>query len=493
MLNRSNKLTGPFMIQLKNKFRVIAGEDQLIDKKEFFEGLEISNRILSDRLFDIFDKDKNGKIDHDEFLATIEEIIFGTKDAKIRFAFKLHDLDGSGFIDKNELTVLISQSFVQNNLDYDDFQLKLLVDEFFEKADKDKNGSIDIDEFLTIAMDFPDFIEGFAVNPIRWLASNKSLEIQGETKPFNKKNKEIQVQDIGFFQSILIPRMISYYNILLNRKKNHVVVDFVSSLLLPSQTLEIVIKPPTNFNFIPGDYLYLNCNIISPIEWHPFNIIQKTKKNELVLHIKASDNWSKKMYDTILKKSLEKKGFHLPLKVDGPYGSSSKAILDTEHAILVGAGHGISRIAPILQDIAMRIDSDSKKNRIQKISLFWLIENETYFEWFTKFLDEIESEEKLNMFSYNIFFINKSSHEVSEKLMYMSTDIVNTKTDVTLIDNIWGKSKFGLPNWGLEFEQGLKEENALKRRIFYSGPSYFRKSLKKEARNLNIPFQSKDF
>ena len=38
MLNRSNKLTGPFMIQLKNKFRVIAGEDQLIDKKEFFGG-----------------------------------------------------------------------------------------------------------------------------------------------------------------------------------------------------------------------------------------------------------------------------------------------------------------------------------------------------------------------------------------------------------------------------------------------------------------------
>tara|TARA_B100000767_G_scaffold255125_1_gene261064 strand:+ start:1075 stop:2556 length:1482 start_codon:yes stop_codon:yes gene_type:complete len=493
MLNRSNKLTGPFMIQLKNKFRVIAGEDQLIDKKEFFEGLEISNRILSDRLFDIFDKDNNGKIDHDEFLSTIEEIISGTKDAKIRFAFKLHDLDGSGFIDKNELTVLISQSFVQNNLDYDDFQLKLLVDEFFEKADKDKNGSIDIDEFLNIAIEFPDFIEGFAVNPIRWLAHNESLQISGKTEPLKKRDKEIQVQDIGFFQSILIPRMISYYNILLNRKKNHVIVDFISSSLLPSQTLEIVIKPPISFNFIPGDYLYLNCDIISSIEWHPFNIIQKTKKNELVLHIKSSDKWTKKMYDIVVKKSLEKKDFHLPLKVDGPYGSSSEAILNTEHAILVGAGHGISRIAPILQDIAMRIDSDSKKNSIQKISLFWLIENETYFEWFTKFLDEIESEEKLNIFSYNIFFINKSSHEVSEKLMYMSTDIVNTKTDVTLIDNIWGKSKFGLPNWGQELNQVLKEENTLKRRIFYSGPSALRKSLKKEAWNLKIPFQSKDF
>ena len=38
----------------KNKFRIIAGEDQLIDKEEFFKGLDISNQQLSDRLFNIF-------------------------------------------------------------------------------------------------------------------------------------------------------------------------------------------------------------------------------------------------------------------------------------------------------------------------------------------------------------------------------------------------------------------------------------------------------
>ena len=126
MLNTSNKLTGPFLVQLKNKFRSLSGEDQLIDKQEFFDGLEVSNRSLSDRLFDLFDKDKNGRIDHDEFLSTIETIILGSKKDKIKFAFNLHDLDDSGFIDKKELKILIVQSFIQNNLDFDDFQAKAL-------------------------------------------------------------------------------------------------------------------------------------------------------------------------------------------------------------------------------------------------------------------------------------------------------------------------------------------------------------------------------
>jgi len=62
---------------------------------------------------------------------------------EIRFAFELHDLDNSGFIDRHELKVLIKQSFIENNLDFDEFQLEFLVEEFFKKADKDNSNTID--------------------------------------------------------------------------------------------------------------------------------------------------------------------------------------------------------------------------------------------------------------------------------------------------------------------------------------------------------------
>ena len=71
----------------------------LIDKLEFRNGLDISDDI-SDRLFDIFDKDKNGSIDYKEFIDTIESMIGGTEEEKIKFAFELHDLDNNGYIDR---------------------------------------------------------------------------------------------------------------------------------------------------------------------------------------------------------------------------------------------------------------------------------------------------------------------------------------------------------------------------------------------------------
>ena len=41
MINQSHKLSGPFLIDLKNRFRQIAGSDNKIDRKEFKNGLLI--------------------------------------------------------------------------------------------------------------------------------------------------------------------------------------------------------------------------------------------------------------------------------------------------------------------------------------------------------------------------------------------------------------------------------------------------------------------
>ena len=206
MINNSKKLVGPFLIDLKNKFREIAGDDQLIDKEEFLNGLALSNREISNRLFDIFDKDNSGAIDYSEFMETIQSMVSGNKKEKIRFAFELHDLDNSGFIDRHELKVLIKQSFIENNLDFDEFQLEFLVDEFFKKADKDNSNTIDFNEFLDVAFQYPDFIEGLAVNPLHWLIPDRYERSYQEAKVVKNKGKEsrnlIQVQGIGIFQVV---------------------------------------------------------------------------------------------------------------------------------------------------------------------------------------------------------------------------------------------------------------------------------------------------
>ncbi len=180
LINESKKLVGPFLIDLKNRFKEIAGDDQLIDKDEFRNGLGISNNDISDRLFDIFDQDGSGSIDYDEFMGGIRSMVEGTDKDKIKFAFQLHDLDNNGYIDRDELKALIQQSFFENQVDYDEFQLDLLVDEFFDRADKDMSGTIDYNEFLDIANDYPGFMEGFAVNPVHWLVPDRYEDKQSD-------------------------------------------------------------------------------------------------------------------------------------------------------------------------------------------------------------------------------------------------------------------------------------------------------------------------
>ena len=125
MINQSHKLSGPFLIDLKNRFRQIAGSDNKIDRKEFKNGLLIDNDQIKNRIFDIFDTDQNNFLDIGEFIDGIEKLINGTTYEKIKFAFQIHDIDGSGDIDKFELEILVKNILIENNLDFDANQISV--------------------------------------------------------------------------------------------------------------------------------------------------------------------------------------------------------------------------------------------------------------------------------------------------------------------------------------------------------------------------------
>lgn len=43
-------------------------------------------------------------------------------------------------------------------------------------------------------------------------------------------------------------------------------------LIFSPQVTHLLIKRPPLFNYMPGDYLYLNIPTIARYEWHPFTI-----------------------------------------------------------------------------------------------------------------------------------------------------------------------------------------------------------------------------
>ena len=498
MANQSQKLTGPFLVQLRNKFREIAGDDYKIDRKEFNKSLLIGNNTIADRIFDIFDKDHNNYLDSEEFLSGIHSLINGSEEDRIRFAFDIHDLDASGDIDYEELKILIKDSLKENDLDFDPYQIDLLVDEFFRKADMDKSGTIDLNEFLEMAKKYPDFFSGLAVNPVAWFNPERYEPRKQETRNVRLIKKQrrlskVQVHDLGRWQWLLVPRLIYYYNIFVNRRKNRNEIPISSIEILPGKNISVKIERPEWFNYQAGDYVYLNCPWISTVEWYPFNIISSPDRDKLTLNIKTNGSWATKLYKKTIEFLADKNVMNMTARLDGPYGSSSEKIIGSKNIILVGSGTGVSKFASILQDIAVRQKNGDPDLKIKRLYFIWLSDNNLYFEWFTKLLKEIDLADDRSTFDYHIFFTERIATELPKKMLYLSSDITNFTTDIELLQSQRMKTSAGFPDWEKELNAIKEQSEGATFDLFYCGPSFLRKSLITVCRKFDIVFHTNNF
>ncbi|KAF7255451.1 hypothetical protein P879_02123 [Paragonimus westermani] len=116
--------------------------------KEFMSLPELKQNPLVARVIEIFDTDGNGEVDFKEFINGMSQFsVKGDKDAKLRFAFKIYDMDKDGYISNGELFQVLKM-MVGNNLK--DTQLQQIVDKTIMFADKDGDGRISFEEFCEV-------------------------------------------------------------------------------------------------------------------------------------------------------------------------------------------------------------------------------------------------------------------------------------------------------------------------------------------------------
>ncbi|KAK2702652.1 hypothetical protein QYM36_018742 [Artemia franciscana] len=71
---------------------------------EFMTLPELQQNPLFQRVIDIFDSDGNGEVDFKEFIQGVSQFsVKGDKESKLRFAFRIYDMDNDGFISNGEL------------------------------------------------------------------------------------------------------------------------------------------------------------------------------------------------------------------------------------------------------------------------------------------------------------------------------------------------------------------------------------------------------
>jgi hypothetical protein len=60
----------------------------------------------------------------------------------------------------------------------------------------------------------------------------------------------------------------------------------------------LVLTRPSNFSYVPGDYIFIQIPAIAKYEWHPFTISSAPEQPGFIwLHIRSVGTWTKRLYE----------------------------------------------------------------------------------------------------------------------------------------------------------------------------------------------------
>ncbi|XP_052261519.1 NADPH oxidase 5-like isoform X2 [Dreissena polymorpha] len=336
--------------------------------------------------------------------------------------------------------------------------------------------------------------------------------------------------------------------------------------LLPSGVTHLVITRPTNFRFRPGDYIFIQIPEIATYEWHPFTISSAPEmEGHIWLHVRSAGHWTRKLYEYFDKHDVNaaqnadqtavrrrgtskkfvkieqayarqsearksrasRKSSSKPSKqthkvvnvkcfIDGPYGTGTREVFDTEHAVLIGAGIGVTPMASILQSVWYRftalkqtcpncdhvwypIEEEEMDMNLKKVDFVWINRDQKSFEWFLTLLNQIEMEQSdhhgplencIQMHMYMTAAQKKT--DMKGIGLQIALDLMYEKSHRDLITGLRTKTEPGRPNWNKIFK-AIKDENKGKVKVFFCGAPALGKTVKEAAAKFGFAFSKENF
>ena len=106
------------MNQIYAQFRYLDSDNSgVIDVNEFIVTNCITSEIFGELVFSLFDANKSGKLDFEEYLIAIWNYCSLSKDGLAKFAFDIFDVDNSGSLTIEEIKDVISIIWGNENND----------------------------------------------------------------------------------------------------------------------------------------------------------------------------------------------------------------------------------------------------------------------------------------------------------------------------------------------------------------------------------------
>ncbi|KAL5222054.1 hypothetical protein ABZP36_026767 [Zizania latifolia] len=272
-------------------------------------------------------------------------------------------------------------------------------------------------------------------------------------------------------------------------------VRLLKVAIYPGNVLTLQMSKPPTFRYKSGQYMFVQCPVVSPFEWHPFSITSAPGDDYLSIHVRQLGDWTRELKrvfaaaceppvggksgllraDETTKKALPK------LLIDGPYGSPTQDYSNYDVLLLVGLGIGATPFISILKDLLnniikmeeeedgsmdlyppvgqnkphidlgtlMRITSGPKKVlRTTNAYFYWVTREQGSFDWFKGVMNEIADLDQRNIIEMHNYLTSVYEEgDARSALITMLQALNHAKNGVDIVSGTRVRTHFARPNW----------------------------------------------
>ena len=160
---------------LERSFANLAGADAVIDAGELQRALGFAPSTSRGGSSPSSIGTATALIRRDEFLEGVRKLVLGSPRDRLLFAFRLHDHDGDGSLDRLDLVRMITLALAEDDVSAHDAYVERLVAALLSEADANRDGRISFEEFESALGRHPRLLDQMTRDEARWLAPNEDL------------------------------------------------------------------------------------------------------------------------------------------------------------------------------------------------------------------------------------------------------------------------------------------------------------------------------
>lgn len=278
---------------------------------------------------------------------------------------------------------------------------------------------------------------------------------------------------------------------ILRLRKRGLPTTVKSAQALRSGVARLEIVRPPGFDYHPGDYVFLRIPAIAKREWHPFTLSSAPESKALTVHVRSLGNWT-----AALRRKIEESytwGATTPMTVfvDGPYGSPSQHIFDSEVAVFIGAGIGVTPFASVLESLVRRGNGE-RPPTLRKAYFFWLNRDQYSFEWFAELLGEIEKADHRALLEVHLCMTGGRAGTTALALE-AARDILHSAGRTDIVTGLRTHTHMGSPDWELFLGTIAARHAPSKVDVYFCGPPGLAAKIRPISEKHDMGFREEQF